>query len=249
MPLVEARDHIDGVRLLTLNDPDRRNAISSDLRLELQAAVAGCEADGVRVLVITGAGSVFCAGANLPELFGDHTREVSDTHGALADYYRVFLDVLELPIPTIAALNGPAIGAGLNLALACDLRIAGRRASLEVTFAKIGLHPGGGVTWFLVRALGQSRALELLLLGETLDASQAVAAGFASGPAENPVADALDLATALSGIDPSLARQIKQTVRLAAAGASFEAVLAHETWAQAASARSQVLRAWVDRFR
>lgn len=245
---LEARD--GGVRLITLTDPDRRNAMGMEMGAQLRAATAEVAADpGSRVVVVTGAGSAFCAGADLPELFGDASRPATQTHDALERYYRAFLDVLELPLPTIAAVAGPAVGAGLNLALACDIRLAGRDATFGATFARIGLHPGGGCTLFLVRTLGASRALRTLLLGDTLDAGRAVAWGLADGPHDDPLGEALELAGRLAATEPELARNIKRAVSLATSTDDLDAVLAYETWAQAASASSPTLRSWVERFR
>jgi len=249
MTLVETSDHDGDVRVLRLNDPDRRNAMGLALGAQLRDAVARCRADGVRVVVLTGAGSAFCAGADLPELFGDPDRTLSETTAVLRDYYRAFLDVYELPQPTIAAVNGPAVGAGLNLALACDLRVAGIDATFGATFAHIGLHPGGGSTWFLVRELGYAKAVEILLRGRTLDAAEAVGSGLATGPSDDAVADAVELARSIAETEPPLAVQIKRTAQLAAGGATFEAVLEAETVAQAESAGSQRLQEWVARFR
>ena len=239
-----------GVRLLTLTDPAKRNAMGGEMSRQVIAACEALRADGgTRALVITGEGEAFCAGADLPELFGDADRPVRDVHAGLQRYYRAFLDVRELPFPTIAAVNGPAVGAGLNLALACDLRIAGPRAAFGATFARIGLHPGGGCTWFLVRAVGASRALRTLLLGDTLDAERAVAWGLADGPDENCLAAATDLAGRIAALDPQLARHIKRSVRLAVETDDLGAVLEYESWAQAASTSSPVLQSWVERFR
>lgn len=240
----------DGVRLLTLTDPDRRNALGPVMGAELRAHVEAVHDDeDARVLVVTGAGSAFCAGADLPALFGDPDRAVTEVHADLQAYYRAFLDVFELPVPTIAAVNGPAVGAGLNLAMACDVRIAGLEATFGATFARIGLHPGGGCTWFLVRAMGPSRALRTLLLGDTLDAEQAVAWNLADGPEPDPLAAALDLAGRFAQVDPALARHISRSVDLAVQNGDLGAVLEYETWAQAASAASPRLQEWVDRFR
>lgn len=249
MGTIRVSDAVDGVRVLTLDDPDRRNAMGARMAAEIRAAVAEMRHDGTRVLVVAGAGSAFCAGADLPELFGDPDRPVAQIHEDLQAYYRAFLDVADLPIPTIAAVHGPAVGAGLNLVLACDVRIVGPDATLGATFAKIGLHPGGGSTWFLVRALGASRALQTLLLGATIDASQAVAWGLAEGPREDPLTAASELAHRFAAVDPRLARSIKRGVGIAVTTDDRDAVLEFESWAQAASASSDELRAWVDRFR
>lgn len=244
----EARD--DGVRVVTLDDPDRRNAMGDEMGAELREAAAEISADpDARVLVVTGEGKAFCAGADLPAMFGDAERPVADTHAYLQGYYTAFLALRDLPIPTIAAVNGPAVGAGLNLAMACGIRIAGKDASFGATFAKIGLHPGGGCTHFLVEAIGASRALRTLLLGDVINAERAVAWGLAEGPEDDPLAAALELAEGIAAVEPQLARHITRAVRLAASTHDLDAVLEYESWAQAASASSPTLQAWVDRFR
>lgn len=250
MALVSLDDRGDGVRLITLTDPERRNAMGAAMGAELIAACAAVRADdAARVVVVTGAGLAFCAGADLPALFGEPDRPVTEVHERLQDYYRAFLAVRELPLPTIAAVNGPAVGAGLNLALACDQRIAAPAATFGATFTRIGLHPGGGCTWFLVNALGPGRALRTLLLGEAIDAGQAVAWGLADGPEDDCVAAALALAARFAAVDPALARHVKRAVGIAVETGDLGATLEYETWAQAASASSPALRDWVARFR
>lgn len=249
MALVSSETAGDGVRLVTLTDPDKRNAMGPDMAAELVDVVAGVAADpDARALVVTGEGSAFCAGADLPALFGDPGRDVDDTHELLQGYYRAFLAVRDLAVPTVAAVNGPAVGAGLNLALSCDVRVAGPRATFGATFARIGLHPGGGCTWFLVEALGAARALRTLLLGETIDADRAVAWGLADGPEDDPLAAARELAGRFAAVEGPLARRIKRAVRLAVETGDLGAVLEYESWAQAASAGSPRLQEWVAGF-
>jgi enoyl-CoA hydratase len=248
--LVRLEERDGGVRLLTLDDPERRNAMGDEMGAALLAAAGQVREDPeARALVVTGAGSAFCAGADLPALFGDPNVPVTDRHERLQDYYRAFLAIRELALPTVAAVNGPAVGAGLNLAMACDLRIAGPGAQFGATFARIGLHPGGGCTWFLVQAMGPSRALRTLLLGDTLDAERACAWGLAEGPEEDAVAAALDLAGRFGRVDPRLAGHIKRAVGIAVSTGDLHATLEYESWAQAASADSPVLQEWVARFR
>lgn len=249
MSTIHVSDAGDGVRLITLDDPERRNAMGPQMGAELRAAAAEMRSDGTRALIITGREPAFCAGADLPALFGDTERSVADTHAELQAYYRAFLDIADLPFPTVAAVNGPAVGAGLNLAMACDIRIAGPDATFGATFSRIGLHPGGGCTWFLVRAIGASRALQTLLLGSTLGADQATQWGLAEGPEENPLDVAHEFAARFAALDPRLAQSIKRTVGLAVETDDRGAVLEFESWAQAASAGSDELRSWVDRFR
>jgi enoyl-CoA hydratase len=248
MSKVELTDD-DGRWTLTLRDPDRRNAIDHMMRTELAAAVQTvADAPNARTLLVLGEGSAFCAGADLPALFGETGRSVAETRTHLHEVYDSFLRLRALPIPTIAAVQGPAIGAGLNLAMACDVRIAGPKASFGATFTKIGLHPGGGCTWFLVDALGPQRALALLLDGGSLDGPAAVSAGLAAQLADDPVGHARDLVDRWSGLDPELVRDIKAAVRLAARG-DFDATLEFESWAQASSATKPAIQEVVARFR
>lgn len=240
---------VGGRWTLTLNDPDRRNAITADMQDELAAAVATVARDAqARVLVVTGAGSSFCAGADLPAIFGDTSRSVQQLRRDLHTVYDSFLRIMALPIPTIAAVQGPAVGAGLNLAMACDVRIAGPRAKFAATFAKIGLHPGGGCTWFLVRALGPERALAMLLDGGTLAGAEAVAAGLALSLEDDPLTAAAETAERWAATDPQLTRDIKTAVQTAVR-ADFDTTLEFESWAQAASASNPAVQETVARFR
>jgi enoyl-CoA hydratase len=178
----------DRVALITVNDPDRRNAVTAEISAALRAAVDAAEANvDVHAVIVTGAGKAFCAGADLTAL-----------GAAAADGLRViydgFLAVAECALPTIAAVNGPAVGAGLNLALAADVRIAGPSALFDPRFQKLGIHPGGGATWMLQRAVGPQVARASLLFGMRFDAETAVRHGLALQVADDPVAAARELA-------------------------------------------------------
>ncbi|MBE7186897.1 enoyl-CoA hydratase [Jatrophihabitans endophyticus] len=239
---------VDGVRVLTLNDPDRRNAMSPDLQADLGAAVERVASDpAARVLVVTGAGSAFSAGADLPAVFHDLDRDVSDIRAGLHSIYDSFLRVKRLEIPVIAAVNGAAVGAGVNLALCADVRVAGPRAKFGITFTKLGIHPGGGCTYFLTRMLGRQRAMSIILDGAVLDADEALALGLVLEVADDPLATALETAGRWAGVDPLLARDIKRAVGTAET-ASFEQTLDFESWAQAASTRSPLLAEAITRF-
>ena len=162
--------------IVTLNDSRRRNIISLPLVNELEAAFTAIESNPeVRAVVVTGSGSAFCAGADLADL---EAASQGDVEG-LKTVYRGFLRVAECPLPTIAAVNGPAVGAGMNLALSCDIRIAAHSAVFETRFMDLGLHPGGGHTWMLLRAVGWQASTAMLLLGQRLDGSEAASRGLA----------------------------------------------------------------------
>jgi enoyl-CoA hydratase len=239
---------VPGVRVLTLNDPDKRNALSPALQVALTEAVDVVARDAdARVLVITGAGTAFSAGADLPAVFGAVTREVAEIRAGLKTIYDSFLRVRRLEIPVLAAVNGAAVGAGVNLAMCADVRIAGPHAKFGVTFTKLGLHPGGGCTYFLTQALGRQRALSLMLDGGVLDATEMERLGLVLEIADDPLAAALDVATRWAEVDSALARDIKHAVGIAERG-HFDETLDFESWAQASSARGPQLAEAIARF-
>jgi enoyl-CoA hydratase len=238
----------EGVRILTLNDPDKRNALSPRLQAELAGAVDAVAADPeARVLVVAGNGPAFSAGADLPAVFGQLSRPVGEIRAGLRTIYDSFLRVRRLEIPTIAAVDGPAVGAGVNLAMSCDLRLASTRAMFGVTFTKLGLHPGGGCTYYLVQALGRQQALSLLLDGGALTAGEALAAGIVLDVVDDPLGEALEVAERWAALDPELVRDIKRAVGIAAKG-DFDESLEFEAWAQAASAKKPQLAEAIARF-
>ena len=205
--LVSVDDH---VALITVNDPDRRNAVTSAMSTQLRAAVEQAEADhDVHAVVVTGAGKAFCAGADLGAL-GDAAEE------GLLRLYDGFMAVGKCTLPTIAAVNGAAVGAGLNLALAADVRIAGPTALFDARFQKLGLHPGGGATWMLQRAVGPQVARAALLFGMCFDAEAAVRHGLALRVADDPVAAALELAAGPAAAPREIVLATKATMRATA---------------------------------
>ena len=164
----------EGIARLTLNRPERLNSFNASMHAEVRDALGRVAAGGARVLVLTGAGRGFCAGQDLGE------RQVA-ADGARADlgesierhYKPLVLALASLPVPTVAAVNGVAAGAGASLALACDLVIAAKSASFVQSFSRLGLVPDSGATWFLPRLVGMARALGLAMLGERLPAEEA----------------------------------------------------------------------------
>lgn len=159
------------VAVVTLADPERRNALNATMVAEIVEVFDQLEADdGVGAVVITGAAPAFCAGANLGNL-AEATRE------GLTDIYEGFLRVARSSLPTVAAVNGAAVGAGMNLALVCDVRLAAERARFDTRFVDLGLHPGGGHTWMLRNAVGVQNAAAMVLFGQILDGRAAERAG------------------------------------------------------------------------
>jgi 2-(1,2-epoxy-1,2-dihydrophenyl)acetyl-CoA isomerase len=165
----------DGVARLTLNRPDRLNSFTIQMHQEVTAALATVETDeSIRVLVLTGAGKGFCAGQDLNDRKALSAGSEVDLGNSVEKYYNPLIRRLSaLRVPVICAVNGVAAGAGANIALCCDIVIAARSARFIESFAKLGLIPDSGGTWFLPRLAGQPRALGLALTGDPLSAELA----------------------------------------------------------------------------
>ncbi|MGB9149641.1 MAG: 2-(1,2-epoxy-1,2-dihydrophenyl)acetyl-CoA isomerase PaaG [Burkholderiales bacterium] len=168
-------DITSGVARLTLNRPDRLNSFNTEMHLQLRAALEKIKQDKtVRALLLTGAGRGFCAGQDLSDRNVAAGAAPPDLGFTLDTYYNPLVRTLRaLPVPVICAVNGVAAGAGANIALACDIVLAGRSANFIQAFCKIGLMPDSGGTYFLPRLVGSARAMGLAMLGDKLGAEQA----------------------------------------------------------------------------
>ncbi len=198
----------DGIATLTLNNPQERNSMTADMVSEIVAAMNAAESDpNVRVVIVTGTPPAFCAGANLGNL-AEATRE------SLLGIYEGFLRVARSPLPTIAAVNGAAVGAGMNLALGCDVRIAAKSAKFDSRFLQLGLHPGGGNTWMQLRIAGMQTTMASVAFGEVLDGEAALRAGLVWKCVEDDalMATAREFATKAAGAPKELLESIKKTI-------------------------------------
>jgi enoyl-CoA hydratase len=208
--MAELRTEIrDRVALVTLDAPDRRNALSLGIVDEIVAAFDAIDTDpDVGAVVVTGAPPAFCAGADLSHL-GSSQRQ------GLSRIYEGFLRVGRSPLPTVAAVNGVAVGAGVNLALVCDVILAGESARFDTRFIDLGLHPGGGHTWMLQRRIGSQAAAALVLFGRVLDGRQAERAGLAWScvPDDELLPLAMEMASAAAHAPRDLVVRIKETMR------------------------------------
>ncbi|WP_052668139.1 enoyl-CoA hydratase/isomerase family protein [Nitriliruptor alkaliphilus] len=235
----------DGVAVLTLDDPERRNAMTEAMGDDLTARCAELADDtDVRAVVLTGAPPAFSAGGDLAMLedLGRRTRDEGfDAADHMRAFYRRFLAVRDLPQPVIAAINGHAVGAGLCVALACDLRLVASEAKVGLNFARLGLHPGMGGSWLLPRTLSDQQAKLWLYTGRLFGGEEAAAAGLAleARPADEVLPAALALATEIAGASPVVVRQLKTT--LATLPADLDAALDREAAAQAVNYGSQDL--------
>jgi enoyl-CoA hydratase/carnithine racemase len=229
---VDRRD--DGVVVLTLALPERRNAMTAELTQAWTEAVASLRGDReVRAVVVTGEGSAFCSGGDLSWIGESPDLTVDTIRDRMLPFYRAWLGIRDLEVPTIAAINGHAVGAGLCLALACDLRYAAAGAKLSAPFASLGMHAGMAATWLLPEAVGLPIARELLFTGRRVDAEEALRIGLVNGvfEADALVDGVIDVACRIAANGPV-------AVRLTVAGLrngghrSLESALQYEALAQ-----------------
>jgi enoyl-CoA hydratase len=214
----------DGVGTLTLNNPDERNTLTAPMVAEIVAAVDAFEADeSVGAIVVTGAPPAFCAGANLGNL-----READGS--SLGTVYEGFLRVARSKLPTLAAVNGAAVGAGMNMALGCDVRIAARRARFDTRFLQIGIHPGGGHTWMLRRIAGPQTTMAAVLFGEVLDGAEAERVGLVHRCVDDDalLAAAQEMAARAASAPRELLIRTKETIQAMADVADHPAAVERE---------------------
>jgi len=236
------------VALVTFHDPDRLNAMTEAMGHALRDAAAALGADdSLRAAVLTGAGRAFSAGGDLDMIEAHARRGAESPGGAVREesrafmerFYRLYLSVREIPCPTVAAIGGAAIGAGLCVALACDLRVAARDAKLGLNFARLGIHPGMGATWTLPRLVGPARAAEILFTGRTLEGAEAERIGLVNRAVERPevLPTALALAREIAACAPLAVRATKRALDGALA-ATLDEQLGFEAAQQALSYES-----------
>jgi enoyl-CoA hydratase/carnithine racemase len=211
----------DGIATITIDRPEVYNAFTGDTVLELVDAVRRAEEDpDAYAMVLTGAGDGFCSGADVGEM-PDWDDQTPEEYGAfLWTVQRVVATLRRAATPSVAAVNGPAVGAGCDFALACDLRVVGPNAVLREGFVNVGLVPGDGGAWLLPRLVGESKAREYLLTGRDISPADAVEMGLAVEEAADPLAAATALA---AEIRDKPATAVQHTNRLVDPEQGFEA--------------------------
>ena len=226
--------HDAGVVLLTLALPDKRNAMTAELTAQWAETVASLEGDrSVRCVVVTGAGKAFCAGGDVSWLASEPDASAADLRDRMLPFYTTWLSLRALDVPSIAAVNGAAVGAGGALALSCDIRYAGAAAKFTMPFAQLGMAAGMASTWLLPEVVGLAAARELLLTGRVVDAQEMLRLGLASAVYDDDVLvdRALEHAAQVASGAPVAQRFHK--IALADGGhASFEDALRWEALAQ-----------------
>ncbi|MCC6666730.1 MAG: enoyl-CoA hydratase [Polyangiaceae bacterium] len=244
-------DRNGAVATVTLNRPESKNALTRQLIQALGNALAELDRDeAVRAVVLTGAGGSFCSGADLKAGMADFGEVSVETR--IDEFHAVIRAIAHSKKPFVAQVDGPAVGFGADLALACDLRVMSSRAYLQEKFVKIGLMPDGGGTFWLPRLIGMGRALEYLLLGDRIDASLALELGLTNRvvPPEDLSATALGLADALAKGPPLALAQIRAAVRESFAGTIDDALAREKSGQTGLLASSDLVEgvlAWAQR--
>ena len=214
----------EGVATLTLNNPAERNTMTAEMVGDIKQAMDEIEADKtVGAIIVTGAAPAFCAGANLGNL--------AEADGeSLTKIYEGFLRIARTSLPTIAAVNGAAVGAGMNLALCCDVRIAAHRAKFDTRFLQIGLHPGGGHTWMFRNIAGPQATMAAVIFGEIFDGHEAQRVGlvYKCVPDDELIATARVMAVRAASAPRELAIITKRTIQEMANVATHDEAVAKE---------------------
>ncbi len=224
----------EGVARLVLDNPDQRNAMSDQMTASWVAAVDELAADrSVRVVVVTGEGTAFCSGGNTSWIASEPDADVDHLRSRMMAFYRAWLSIRKLEVPTIAAVNGHAIGAGLCLALACDIRYAAEGAKLGAPFVRLGMNPGMAATHLLPDVVGEAHARELLLTGRTVEAREARELGLVSRvfDAATFAEEVSEVATGIAATAPIPSRYTKVALR-EGGHRDFEASVQWEALAQ-----------------
>jgi len=229
-------EKVENIVVLRLNLPEALNPMTREMALEFPQAIEQIGRDPeIKGLILTGNGQAFSAGGNLKQML-QRTEEAPFRHKEdIRQFYRSFLSIRNLRIPTIAAVNGYAIGAGACLALACDIRIASEKAKLGFTFVKIGIHPGMAATYLLPRIVGTAKAYELLATGDIIDAAEAYRIGMVSKvvKAEELMPTALGLVKKITSMPMVALKTVKESIYINFEEPNLEVALDREAAHQA----------------
>jgi len=232
------------IAVITFNLPQRRNTMSEAMTASWSRLIRDLRLDDcLAAVVVTGAGSAFNAGGDLSWIVSEPGASVSDLRARMLKFYRSWLSIKTLEVPTIAAINGPAIGAGFALALACDIRYIAQNAKVGVPFTGLGLHPGMATTWSLPDVAGSAVARDLLLTGRIIEGAEAVTLGLASlcAPADEVLVHALDAARRIATAAPVATRLLVTALR-DGGHATFQDAVQWEGLAQAVTLTMEDMR-------
>lgn len=235
-------EHQEYVAVITLDDAAKKNAMTAELGEAFATAVKEVAHSQARVCVIRGAGGAFSGGGDLTMLEWLGTLETTDSEVFMHEFYNRFLCVVDLPMPTIAAIEGAAVGAGLCMALACDLRVVAESSKLGLNFAQLGIHAGMGATYLAPLRVGAENAADLLLTGRRFDGKEAYRMGMTTRLVKDGEAEAaaLGLAQQIASAAPTAVRSMKRTI--AVDKAALQRALTREAAAQALSYKTADFR-------
>jgi enoyl-CoA hydratase len=234
-----------------LNRPAQANALDWEMGQALESAVSRIkQREDVRVVMLRGSGQHFCSGGDFAFIEENTRLDAEQVRARMLRFYQMYLSIVDVPVPTLAVLHGSAIGAGLCLALACDLRLGTASARLSVNFVRLGLHPGMGATALLPHLLGSARARQLLLTGEVLNGEQAAALGLLTQVVspEDLAASADHVAKTLASAAPLAVRDTTETLR-APLRSLLAAALPREAACQAANFGTEDVKRAIEAFR
>lgn len=240
----------DKIAVLSLNKPESLNAMDFKMRDEFATVIRQLQGDKeLRVLIVNGQGRSFCSGGDLKSTLDMYDAPAAQAQQSAVDFYQGFLSIRKLDIPTIGVIHGHTIGAGLCLAMACDMIIASTDTKLSMSFIKVGINPGMGGTYFLPRLIGVSKALEMCLLGESIDAQEAHRLGLVNHVVEPQrlMEFSRDLARRIAANPPTAARLIKKAI-YQNSNKNLEEALTFEAFAQVVCAATGDLREAIDAF-
>jgi enoyl-CoA hydratase/carnithine racemase len=247
-------DVSDKIATVTLNQPARLNAFSDDMLGQLVQHLDECEArDDIAVVILTGSGRGFCSGGDVSKMGADADNRAHVTREHISEFIQAFPKrAARFDKPLIAAVNGVATGGGMDLALACDIRVAASSAKFAETYARIGLLPGGGGAWYLPRLVGRSMAMELLLSGDFIDADEALRIGLVNHvwPDDELLANARALAARIARNPPLSVRLIKRAVDHGLNGdmnASLDLIASHIAVAKGGHDHGEAMRAFKEK--
>ncbi|MGI5912210.1 MAG: enoyl-CoA hydratase/isomerase family protein [Syntrophomonadaceae bacterium] len=239
--MIEKQEHI---AILALNQPRTINAMTPQMAVEFKDAIHLIQEDkNIRVLIITGEGHSFCSGGDLKSAFEMFESSPAKAEPTVVNFYKCFLNLTKLEIPTIAVIKGHTIGAGLCLAMACDMRIASSNTKMSMSFIKVGIHPGMAGTYHLPRLVGTAKALELCLLGEVIGADEAMRIGLVNHViAPDQLEDfSLDFARRIANNPAVTARLIKRSI-YRNLNVNLDDALLHESLSQILSASTEDMK-------
>jgi enoyl-CoA hydratase len=236
---------------IVLARPEKQNAMSAEMGQEMLSAVERVNASSeVRVVIVEGEGRAFCAGGDFDVIDANTRKSPEENRLGMLAFYRSFLSIIRVRVPTVAKIHGAAVGAGLCLAMACDIRLAASEAKLGANFVRVGLHPGMGCTLLLPRLVGDAKAAELIYTGRLITGEEAARIGLVNSavPAAQLDAEAAALLAQLASVAPIALMQAKATL-LASLLRKLDETLDREANAQAIDFTTADLREAVAAFR